>query len=99
MIFVVASIVLKSGQRSDFVAKARELVIQQTRGEAGCLFYDLTESTSDPNLAIFVERWESRAALEAHFGSPHMAAWRSVSGPMIETRTVEVIHPDRIEAL
>ena len=99
MIFVVATIVLKSGQRGEFVEKANELVVQQTRAERGCLFYDLTESTSDPNLAIFVERWDSREALEAHFSSPHMVAWRPVSGPMIETRTVEVIHPGRVESL
>lgn len=99
MIFVIASIVLKPGMRTEFVKKAHELTIPKTREEDGCITYELTTSAGDPNLAIFVERWESREALQAHLSSDHMAAWRPVSGPMIETRTIEVIHPDRVETL
>lgn len=99
MIYVVASIVLKPGMRSEFVAKANERIVPQTNAEDGCVFYDLNESSSDPNLAVFVERWETREALAAHLASEHMTAWRPVSGPMIESRTVEIIHPERVETL
>ena len=36
-----------------------------TRLEPGCISYDLNVSTSDPLRVTFVERWESREALNA----------------------------------
>ena len=99
MIYVIASITLKPGMRAEFVKKANELVVPQTNAEAGCIDYDLTESSADPNLAVFVERWETREALAAHLEAEHMLAWRPVSNPMIADRKVEIIHPENVEVL
>lgn len=99
MIFVIASLTLKPGMRDEFADKARTAVIAPTREEAGCIFYDLNKSTTDDNLAVFVERWESREALAAHLDSAHMRAWRPISNPMIVSRVVEIVHPADVETL
>ena len=51
-------------------------VIAATRAEAGCLLYAYSQDITEPGLFRISERWESRAALDAHFATPHMATWQ-----------------------
>jgi quinol monooxygenase YgiN len=98
MIYVVATIHIHPEHRAEFLENAR-VVIAATVKEQGCLHYDLHSSITEPNCFVFVERWENRDALQGHFESAHMAEWRRVGGPLIEKRTVEIIHPDKVETL
>ena len=62
------------------VADAREAmdrVVTATRAENGCLAYSYAEDVLDPGLIRVFEKWESRAALDAHFATGHMAAWKA----------------------
>jgi len=98
MIYVVATLTIKP----DSLAALREAAmpcIEATREEPGCVFYDLNTSVSNSQRVVFVEQWKSREDLENHFKAPHMKTWRAASAPLIESRTVEIIHPERIEAL
>jgi quinol monooxygenase YgiN len=54
-----------------------EAVIKATRAEDGCIDYGYGEDVLDPGLIRIMERWRDRAALEAHFKTPHMALWKS----------------------
>ena len=59
--------------------------VEATRREDGCINYDLAVDTSDPNRLILFERWRDQMALDAHFKSAHMSAWRQVvtaAGPV-----------------
>ena len=76
MLFVIATLSLEPGTADAFVAATRNL-LQETRKEPGCLSYDLNADVTDATKLVFVERWESRAALDAHFRTPHIAAWRA----------------------
>lgn len=96
MIFVIATLKLKAGARQHLVAPARAC-IAETRREAGCIAYDLLGSVSDDDTMVFVERWESREALTAHSRQPHLAAWREASAPHLVSRTIEIVHPERVE--
>lgn len=63
---------------ADRLPEARPMmmaVIAATRSEAGCLLYSFAEDVCDPGLIRISERWESRAALAAHFDQPHMTVW------------------------
>ena len=51
-------------------------VIEATRAEDGCIAYAYAEDLFDPGLIHIAERWRDRAALEAHFKTPHMALWK-----------------------
>ena len=48
-----------------------------SRAEDGCLAYGYAEDVAEPGLIHVFERWENQTALEAHFQTPHMAAWRA----------------------
>jgi quinol monooxygenase YgiN len=48
---------------------------------------------------VFVEAWKSREALSEHFETLHMAVWREASEGYFTERKIEVIHPEKVEAL
>ncbi len=47
-------------------------LIAPTRGEAGCISYQLLQNSADPAEFTFLERWESQAALDTHLASPRI---------------------------
>ena len=49
-------------------------LIPPTRREPGCLRYELHQNGSDPSDFVFLEEWESHAAIDAHMQSPHVQA-------------------------
>ena len=63
--------------RLDDARPAMEEMIRASRAEAGCVDYAYSVDVLDPGLIRVSERWESRAALAAHFKTAHMATWRS----------------------
>jgi len=54
-----------------------EQMIRASRAEPGCIDYAYAVDVFDPGLVRVTERWETRAALTAHFAAAHMATWRS----------------------
>ncbi len=54
-----------------------EQMIRASRAEPGCIDYAYAVDVLDPGLVRVTERWETRAALTAHFTAAHMATWRS----------------------
>ncbi|HHZ07525.1 MAG TPA: antibiotic biosynthesis monooxygenase [Rhizobiales bacterium] len=96
MIVVVATLVIKPGSVEALRAPAAAC-IAATRAEQGCIAYDLFHSMTDAEKLVFVEKWETREALTAHSRQPHLAAWREASAPHLVSRTIEIVHPERIE--
>jgi quinol monooxygenase YgiN len=52
-------------------------MIAASRAEDGCLAYGYAEDVAEPGLIHVFEVWRDRAALDAHFQTTHMAAWRA----------------------
>jgi quinol monooxygenase YgiN len=52
-------------------------MVTASRAEPGCLSYAYAQDLFDPTLIHVVERWHDRAALTAHFATPHLALWRA----------------------
>lgn len=96
MIYVVARLTIKPGSL-EAVSAAAQNCIETTRKEAGCISYDLHASVSEPETLVFVERWETREHLTAHSRQPHLKVWREASEPFTVSRTIEIIHPERVE--
>ena len=70
---VVATIPAKP-EHADAIREALKTLVAATLAEEGCLAYDLFESGSTPGTFVTVERWTDTAALDAHMGTPHVAA-------------------------
>lgn len=56
---------------------AMRAMMAASRAEPGCLAYAYAQDLEDPGLIHVIERWTSRAALAAHFATPHLARWRA----------------------
>ncbi|MGN6553450.1 MAG: putative quinol monooxygenase [Verrucomicrobiota bacterium] len=70
---VVATFQARPGKERELCAALIELV-EPTRKEAGCLNYDLHQSTDNPAQFLFHENWTSKAHLDAHLQSSHIQA-------------------------
>lgn len=45
-------------------------IVAASRGEAGCINYDIHQSLEDETLFFWHETWVSKAALDEHFATP-----------------------------
>ena len=60
---------------ADAVRDAIRTMEVESLKEPGCHTYAFSIDVVDPTMMRITELWESMEALEAHFGSPHMAAF------------------------
>jgi quinol monooxygenase YgiN len=52
-------------------------MLEASRAEDGCHTYSYAEDVAEPGLIRVFEAWRDQAALDAHFQTAHMAAWRA----------------------
>lgn len=61
--------------RPDTIPQLRDVLVAllaPTRREAGCLRYELLQSTADPSEFTFVEEWRTADEEHAHMQSEHV---------------------------
>jgi quinol monooxygenase YgiN len=68
VVIVAGHLVVDPSQREDYLSGCVE-VVRQARRAAGCLDFALSADLIDPGRINILERWESRAAVEAFRGS------------------------------
>ncbi len=71
MIVVVGRVQTDATKREALV-RLGEAVASASRRETGCINYHLYEETERENHFVFIEEWESQAALEQHFATSHV---------------------------
>ncbi len=76
MLVIIGTIRLPP-ERLDEARPAMQRMISGSRAEAGCIDYSYAQDVLDPGLIHVTEVWSDRAALDAHFHSPHIADWRA----------------------
>jgi quinol monooxygenase YgiN len=69
---VVAVITAKPGSEA-IVEDALKALVLASRGDHGCISYDLFSSDSTPGTFVTIEKWQSREDLDAHMASSHIA--------------------------
>ena len=76
-VHVIATFFAEMGKEDDMERALLEM-IEPTRREPGCIRYDLVRSLKGENYTefVFLEEWESEAALDAHARTPHFQALR-----------------------
>ena len=55
-----------------------EAMIASSRAEPGCIEYSYSEDVLIDGLIHVKELWQNRLALDKHFASSHLAAWRAI---------------------
>ena len=98
MIYVVATFRIHPGALEPFV-EAAYLLIDAARREAGCIYYDLHASVTDPDRVMCYEQWGDRAAFDRHLASPHLASFSAAIKDLVLSSRVEIIHPDHVDML
>lgn len=66
---------MPEGALADLQAAAGRMVAA-TLQEPGCIRYAFAQDLLDRNLIHISEAWHDKAALDAHFETPHMVEWR-----------------------
>jgi quinol monooxygenase YgiN len=74
MIMVEGWVQLAPGEVERFLPAA-DAMIQTSRQEDGCLAYAYARDLLAPDTLRISEHWRDEAALNAHFQTPHMAAF------------------------
>jgi quinol monooxygenase YgiN len=76
-VHVIATFFPEVGKEDELERVLLEM-IEPTRREPGCIRYDLVRSLQGNSSTelVFVEEWESAAALDAHGRTPHLLALR-----------------------
>ena len=99
MLIVTGTIELAQGSVAAAREAAREMM-QETLREDGCLAYEFAQVIGSETRFRIYEEWRDRAALEAHFDTPHMARFRAaLSGLEVVSRRLVTISDGRIEPL
>ena len=77
MAVVILGTVRLAPERLDEARPHMAAMVAASRAEDGCFGYTYAEDVAEPGLIHVFERWRDQAALDAHFQSPHLAAWRA----------------------
>lgn len=77
MSLVIAGTIRVSPERLDAFRPHMLAMLGASRAEDGCLEYSYAEDVAEPGLIRVFEAWRDQAALDAHFQTPHLAAWRA----------------------
>ncbi|MBX3746380.1 MAG: antibiotic biosynthesis monooxygenase [Verrucomicrobiae bacterium] len=79
---VVARIQAQAGRESE-LREILSALLAPTRGEEGCLNYDLHQAAEDPTVFLFHENWRSREDLDRHLGSAHVTEALGRAAPLV----------------
>lgn len=77
MSLVIAGTIRVPPDRLEAFRPHMRAMLEASRAEDGCLEYAYAEDVAEPGLIRVFEAWRDQAALDAHFRTPHLAAWRA----------------------
>ena len=78
---VLATFKAKAG-KEDALKKAIMACVAPTRAEAGCINYDLHQSSDDKGLFMLYENWVSKQLLEEHLEMPYLVDLKAKAGDL-----------------
>lgn len=74
---VVNGVVVSTVENINATRAAISTMEAASRKEKGCHDYTFSIELNDPSVMRITESWDSMEALTAHFGTPHMVAFRA----------------------
>jgi quinol monooxygenase YgiN len=101
MIYVIATVDLVDGTRSEYLEEFRK-IIPLVQAEDGCLEYGpaadvptgipVQDPISESTITI-IERWTNVDALNVHLKAPHMQTYREAVKDFVKKVTIKVLEP------
>ena len=101
MIYVLATIEVRDGQRDAFLKHFHDLV-PKVRAEEGCIEYGPTVDLETnigaqiplrTNVITVVEKWEDLEALEHHLMASHMLEYRELVKDIVKEVSLQIVEP------
>ena len=98
-VYVVATIMVKSGKRDEFVKIFKDNV-PNVLAEEGCIFYDPlvdidsgigAQGTLRSDVMVVAEKWASLNHLKVHLDAPHMAAYRENVKDLVVSMELQIL--------
>ncbi|MCQ4935168.1 MULTISPECIES: putative quinol monooxygenase [Anaerotignum] len=83
MIVLIAKSVVTEKNQAAFLQLAQKMV-EETRKEQGCIFYDLVRDTNEADVFYFVEKYVDQAAVDAHTSSQYFKTYVPQMQPLRE---------------
>ncbi len=77
MTLIIAGTVRVPPQNLAGIKPHMDAMLTASRAEDGCIEYSYAEDVAEPGLVRVFEVWRDQAALDAHFASDNMQAWRA----------------------
>lgn len=81
---LVAIVKVKPGHAAT-VSAAMKACTAPSRAESTNSAYTPYQDLDDPDTLIFIERWDSREALQAHMETPHFKEMARIIEPLLAT--------------
>ena len=90
-------VVVHSHIQPDHVEKFREITLQNaeaTRGEEGCVRFDVIQQKDDPTRFTFIEMFRSEEAGAVHRETSHFKKWLEEAVPLMVEPRRRVLYRD-----
>ena len=91
MVIVTGGVQVKPERLDEAIALSLEHV-RRSRTEPGCVSHAVHQDVEDPNRLLFFERWQDRAALNAHFAVPASIAFAQALRGLSPARPELAVH-------
>ena len=99
MLIVTGSVTAREDSFAELRAQALDHV-RRSRKEPGCLSHAVHVDCENPLRLVFIEEWESREALLAHFAVPESRAFVKLARALAtEASPIGMFEAERIEKL
>ncbi|HEV3226840.1 MAG TPA: putative quinol monooxygenase [Acidimicrobiales bacterium] len=96
MIIVTGSITAKP-ETFDQIRTLSLEHVRRSRGERGCLLHSVHQDVEDPLRLVFVEHWQDRDALNAHFQVPASGEFVAAASALaVGNASMQVYEANRI---
>lgn len=101
MIYVLATVELAEGKRTDFLEEFKKLT-PLVRAEKGCIEYGPAidcfsgipvQTPVREDTVVIIEKWSDLEALKMHLVASHMKPYREAVKPMVKGMTVQILAP------
>jgi quinol monooxygenase YgiN len=98
MIALIVKLDVHPERLEQFLAAIKEQAEHTFNDEPGCLYFDVTQNTTNPTNFVFYELYQDEAAVQAHRAAPHFATWRAaadvcvVKGSQVNTFCKQLFH-------